>query len=114
MVRKIDRGEIVLGPDPYRDDAGRRPFVIISNEEYPFYPYGYLAIPVTSQDKPNTFQIHEYDIEYVNSELHIDPSYVNPWSPVQMNDAGRTLLKLSEDFCDILAKSVCQAVGIER
>lgn len=113
MTRKIDRGEVVLAPDPYNGKSGRRPFVIISNEEYPFYPHGYLGAPVTSQDKANTFQIHEYDMEYVNEELNITPSYVNPWSPSQVNEPGRTLIKLSEDFCDILSDRVTKAVGGE-
>lgn len=98
-----------MASDPFSD--GRRPMVIISDDEYPFYPHGYLGIPVTSQNKDNTFKIHEYDMEYVNDELHIDPSFVNPWSPHQVNDAGRTLLKLSDDFMNILAERVTNAVG---
>ena len=111
MARKIKRGEVVLAKDPYTGKSGRRPFVIISNEEYPFYPHGYLGVPVTSQDKSNTFEITEYDKDYINEDLHINPSYVNPWSPSQVNDAGRTLLKLSDSFCDILSDRVAKAVG---
>lgn len=111
MSRKIERGEVVLAKDPYNGKSGKRPFVIISDENYPFYPHGYLGIPVTTQDKSNTFQIHEYDKVKVKDDLHVDPSYVNPWSPSQVNDAGRTLLRLSEDFCDILSQRVAAAIG---
>jgi PemK-like protein. len=104
MTRKLQRGTVVLAQDPYSGKTGKRPFVIISDSDYPFYPNGYLGIPVTSQDKSNTFQIHEYDKVAVKEDLHIDPSYVNPWSPSQVNDAGRKLLRLSDDFCDISAR----------
>lgn len=111
-MKELDRGEITLAPDPYSGKDGRRPFVIISTEQYPFYPHGYLGVPVTSQNRPNTYQIHEYDMEYVNEELHIDPSYVNPFSPSQVNQPSRTLLKLSDEFMDILAEEVAKAVGL--
>lgn len=111
MVRQIERGEIVLAPDPFNGKQGRRPFIVISDENYPFYPHGYLGIPVTSQDKSNTFEIHEYDMEYVNESLNIQPSYANPWSPSQVNDPGRTLLKLSDEYLDILADRVMKAIG---
>jgi hypothetical protein len=112
MVRVIDRGEVVLAPDPYSGKSGRRPFVIVSNEEYPFYPSGYLGCPITSKDRPNTYQLHKYDMEYVNEELHIQPSYVNPYSPHQVNDAGRTLVKMSDKFIDLVTETVGKAMGL--
>ncbi len=111
MSEKLERGDVVLAPDPYRDSSNRRPFVIISDSDYPFYPHGYLSLPVTTKDKSNTFQIHEHDIENVTEELHVMPSYVNPWSPVQMNNPDKKLIELSDDFCDILAERVAKAVG---
>ncbi len=111
MTRELPRGSVVLAPDPYNGKSGRRPFVIISGENYPFYPAGYLGVPVTSQDKSNTYQIHEHDMENINEELYINPSYVNPWSPCQVNNAGRKLMELSDDFMDILAGNVAKAIG---
>ena len=111
-MRKLERGEVVLAPDPYSGKTGRRPFIIVSGTNYPFYPHGYLGIPVTSKDRDNTFQIYEYDMEYVNEELNIQPSYANPWSPAQVNKPGRTLLKLSDEFIDILAARSAQAMGL--
>lgn len=114
MVREIERGEIVLAPDPFSGKSRRRPFIIVSDEDYPFHPHGYLGVPVTSNDRPHTLEIHEYDMEYVNDSLNIQPSYANPWSPSQVNDAGRTLLKLSDNFVDILAEQVSHAVGLSE
>lgn len=111
MSETKHRGDLVLAPDPF-NDSGRRPAVIVSNEEYPFHPHGYLGIPVTSKDKQNTYQIHEYDMVEVHEELYIQPSYVNPWSPHQINTTGRTLLTLSESFIDTLVEDVAAAVGV--
>lgn len=112
MTRTKERGEVVLAPDPYSGKTGRRPFLIISDSNYPFYPHGALALPITSKDKSNTFEITEYDKEEINEDLHINPSYVNPYSPVQCNNAGKTLLTLSDDFCDLLAERVSVATGL--
>ena len=112
MTQTATRGNVVLAPDPYSSD-GRLPIVIISNEEYPFYPHGYLGIPVTTHNKPNTVKIHEYDKVTVKSDLHVNPSYINPWSPFQVNEIHRELLTLSDEFCDRLGKKVAQAVGVE-
>lgn len=112
MVRKIERGTVVLARDPY-NDSGRRPFVIISDENYPFYPNGYLGVPLTRKDKHNTVEIHESHKEEVFEEFEKDSNYVNPWSPVQVNDAGRALCRLSEAYMDNLAKLVSHAVGGE-
>ena len=111
MVRKLERGEIVLATDPYSGKSGKRPFAIISDSDYPFYPTGYLGVPVTTQDKQNTFQIHQSDIDWKNEPLKVRPSFVNPWSPAQVNDAGKTVLKLSDEFMDIMAEQVSIAVG---
>lgn len=109
-MRTLDRGEVVLAPDPHKD--GRRPFVIISDSDYPFYPHGYLGLPVTTRDRPNTWQIHERDKVYVNDGLHVNPSYINPWSPSQINEVHKTLLKLDKGFMDMLAADVSRAIGV--
>ena len=112
MKEHIDRGQIVLASDPY-NNGGKRPFVIISDEDYPFYPYGYLGLPVTTQDKHNTYQIYESDKVEITEELHVNPSYVNPWSPAQVNDYEKKIVKLSESFMNMLAEDVSQALGVE-
>jgi dienelactone hydrolase len=106
MARLIDRGSVVLAPDLYTNNGTRRPFIIISNEDYPFYPSGYLGIPITSQNKPNTFEISDYDIAEVQEPLEVTPSYANPFSPSQVNNAGRTLVKLSDGFLDLLTDQI--------
>lgn len=110
MVRKLQRGTVVLASDPY-NDRGRRPFVIISTDDYPFYPNGYLGVPLTRRDKHNTVEIREFDKEEVYEPFEKDSNYVNPWSPVQVNDPGRALCRLTDSFMDSLAEQTAHAVG---
>lgn len=112
MTIELERGEIVLGADKYKNSSNRRPFLIVSNKEYPFYPYGYLGIPVTTNDRENTFQICENDIVEVTEELHVKPSYINPWSPSQVNKIDKRIVKLSDEFVDRLTDRVSIAMGL--
>jgi len=114
MVRKIDRGTVVLAEDPHTRSGGRRPFVIISDENYPFYPNGYLGIPMTRKDKPNTFELTDYDIVEQFEEFEKADNYVNPWSPSQVNDARRALCVIDESFLDILTDRVTKAIGVTQ
>lgn len=114
MVRKIARGTVVLAPDPYTSASGNRPFVIISDESYPFYPNGYLGVPLTRKDKVNTFELTDYDIDEQYEEFEKDSNFINPYSPVQVNEPGRALAVISDDFMDLLADRVMKAIGLKR
>jgi hypothetical protein len=109
-MRELDQGNVVLAPDVYK--SGKRPFAIVSDSDYPFYPHGYLGVPITTQDRPHTVQIHEYDIVEVNESLHVDPSYINPWSPAQVNDIDKELVVLSDNFINTILERVGEAMGI--
>lgn len=111
-MRELERGEVVLAPDPYSGKDGYRPFVIISDENYPFHPFGYLGVPVTTRDKSNTVQIHEHDKQHIKAGLDVDPSFVNPYSPVQVNEAGQTLTILTDEFMDTVSRHIIEAIGV--
>lgn len=108
----LSRGTVVLAPDPYEKYNGRRPFLIISGENYPFYPNGYLGIPLTRENKKNTFEITQSRKERVYEPFEKDDNYVNPWNPKQINDWDRTLCVLSEPFVDKMAVYTGKAVGL--
>lgn len=111
MTEAIDRGTVVLAPEQFSTGNSARPFIIISDDTYPFYPDGYLGIPVTTRDKENTVEIHEYEQVEVWEELHVQPSYANPYSPTQINSIYRKLMKLSDEYTELLAAMICGAVG---
>jgi hypothetical protein len=111
MELNLDRGQVVLAPDPY-NQTGYRPFVIISDETYPFYPDGYLGAPVTTQNKQNTFVIQKSDITSKTEPLDVWPSYVNPYSPAQVNSVVKPILQLSDDYVDMICENVIRAMGM--
>jgi hypothetical protein len=111
MTKSIDRGTVVLAPEQFNTGNSARPYIIISDDTYPFYPDGHLGIPVTSQDKKNTVEIHPYEQVHVWEEFHVQPSYANPYSPAQVNSIHRKLMELSDEYIDLLASMVCDAVG---
>lgn len=111
---KLKRGEVVLATDPYSGYDGRRPFVVVSNDEYPFYPRGYLGVPLTRRDKSNTVELERRHLSEVWEEFEKDDNFINPWSPVQVNDWGRSLCLVSESFMDGLAYQVAEAVGCKK
>ena len=109
MTELLEQGQIILGKDLYSDANNQRPILIISNDEYPFYPHGYLGVPVTTQDKPNTFEISQSDIVQVDEPIKIMPSYVNPYSPSQVNDVTKTLVKVSDEYVDMVLSKLIES-----
>lgn len=102
-----------MSDDPYTRASGNRPFVIISDESYPF-SNGYLGIPMTRQDKHNTFELTDYDIVERHEEFEKDRNFINPYSPVQINNPGRCLCVVSQDLMDLMADRVAKAIGITQ
>jgi len=112
MSKGIPRGTVVLADDPYCSASGRRPFLIVSDESYPFYPSGYLGIPMTRKDKTNTFELTEYDIDAQYEEFEKDSNFVNPYSPQQVNEWGRHICRVRDDFVDMMVDRVSKSLGI--
>lgn len=113
MTGSLQRGEMVVAPDPFPNRSDRRPFVIVSDETYPFFPDGYLGLPVTTQRGSHALEIHESDIVAEEEPIRVMPSYVNPYSPFQVNEWDKRIVRLSDRFMDLAADIVMSAVGIE-
>ena len=46
----FERGDVVYGDDPFKDEEKSRPWVILSNhEEHPFHGEQYIALTLTSK-----------------------------------------------------------------
>jgi hypothetical protein len=111
-MERPNRGEVLLAPDPYPGKSGWRPFAVISDETYPFWPDGCLGVPVTTNDRPNTVEILESEIERELLGLDVKPSFINPYSPTQINETGKTLCILSNKKMDAVAMDVARATGL--
>jgi hypothetical protein len=88
--------------------------LIISDRTYPFHPHGYLGLPVTTNNRANTYEITEGDVTNVTEQLYEWPSYINPWSPSQVNEAYKQLITVSDMFCDTLAMDTKRALGLSE
>jgi hypothetical protein len=104
-----DRGTVVLALEPYSTDNVARPFLIVSTDDYE--PDGYLGVPLTTRDKTNTYELTDYDKEEVFEPFEKDDNFVNPSSPVQVNDPQRPICRVSDDFVYMVAELVAQAIG---
>jgi len=104
-----DRGTVVLAREPYSTDHTARPFLIVSTDDYE--PDGYLGVPLTTRDKPNTYELTDYDKEETFEPFEKDDNFVNPSSPCQVNDPQRPLCRVSDDFVDMVAELVAKAIG---
>jgi len=104
-----DRGTVVLAREPYSTDHTARPFLIVSTDDYE--PSGYLGVPLTTRNKPNTYELTDYDKEEVFEPFEKSDNYVNPCSPCQVNDPERALCRVSDDFTDMIADLIAQAIG---
>lgn len=46
----LERGHVVLAPDPFKSDVGTtRPWVVVNNESHPFDKHQYVAMGLTTQ-----------------------------------------------------------------
>jgi len=106
-----DRGTVVLAREPYSTNHTARPFLIVSTDSYD--PKGYLGVPLTTQDKTNTYELTEYDKEKVFEPFEKDDNYVNPCSPCQVNDPQRPLCQVSSSFVNMIAELTAKSIGIE-
>jgi|APHM01.1.fsa_nt_gi hypothetical protein len=114
MEQAKPRGAVVLADDLYAGHDRRRPFVIISDSNYYFHPNGYLGIPLTQRDGGNTVEILEEHIAAQYEAFEKPRNFVNPWSPAQVNDYGRSLCRLEKPFVDKLAGVVVTALGLTK
>lgn len=44
-----ERGDVVVGTDPFKDDTTGRPFLVINRSETPFHGEQYIALSLTTR-----------------------------------------------------------------
>jgi hypothetical protein len=70
------QGSVVLAPATFK--SGRRPYLVVSNKERPFYGDRYTVAVITSTERDTALKLSEGSL--TESELKTYPSYVSPWS----------------------------------
>lgn len=71
-----EQGSVVLAPATFKD--GIRPYLVVSNENRPFYGDRYTVAVITSTERNPAVPVTRERL--VQGELKTYPSYVSPWS----------------------------------
>mgnify|MGYP005857043023 CR=1 FL=1 len=70
------QGSIVLAPATFKQ--GVRPYLIVSNQNRPFYGDRYTVAVITSTERQQAVELTKTSL--TEGELKTHPSYVSPWS----------------------------------
>ncbi len=70
------QGSVVLAPATFK--SGIRPYLIVSNQNRPFYGDRYTVAVVTSTERELAVKLTAQSL--TEGELKTYPSYVSPWS----------------------------------
>jgi len=70
------QGSIVLAPATFKH--GVRPYLIVSNQNRPFYGDRYTVAVITSTERQRAIELTASSL--TEGELKTYPSYVSPWS----------------------------------
>lgn len=70
------QGSIILAPATFK--SGIRPYLIVSNQNRPFYGDRYTVAVITSTGRESAVELLAESLS--EGELKTYPSYVSPWS----------------------------------
>jgi len=70
------QGSVVIAPATFK--SGRRPYLVVSNANRPFFSDRYTVAVITSTERDDAVAIVEDSL--AEGKLKTYPSYVSPWS----------------------------------
>ncbi len=76
------QGAIVIAEDPFGTNP-KRPYLILSNDQVPFYGQEYIAVVVTTTARPEAVELTASRFETGRLPR---TSYVSPWSVLTLKD----------------------------
>lgn len=87
---ELERGHVVLAPDPFKsDDDLTRPWVVVNNERHPFDDQQYVVMGLTTQtwyDERIPLEANDYCHRKAPKESSIVPHAVASLKPALMTD----------------------------
>lgn len=98
------QGSVVLAPATFK--GGIRPYLIVSNENRPFFGDRYTVAVVTSTERDAAVPITEDRLE--EGELKTYPSYVSPWSlhVFPEEEITKRVAQVSEETMEAVADAI--------
>lgn len=102
------QGSVVLAPATIR--GGRRPYLVVSNGERPFFGDDYTVAVVTTTERDAAIELTPET--FVEGRLDRYPSYVNPWSlhTFQHEDIDRRVGQLTGTTVEAVAEAIHEFV----
>jgi mRNA-degrading endonuclease toxin of MazEF toxin-antitoxin module len=70
------QGSVILAPASFK--SGVRPYLVVSNQNRPFYGDRYTVAVVTSTEREMAVEVAAASL--TEGDLKTSPSYVSPWS----------------------------------
>jgi mRNA-degrading endonuclease toxin of MazEF toxin-antitoxin module len=70
------QGSVILAPASFK--SGVRPYLVVSNQNRPFYGDRYTVAVITSTEREKAVELSSESL--TEGELKTYPSYVSPWS----------------------------------
>jgi len=104
------RGNVVWHPAPFRD--GGRPYVVLSDDDHPFYGEEYVVIGVTTTERKQAVALTPETWAKGGAPK---PSWASPWYVLTVKDATITdrLGRLTSETTDEIATTVARLVGVD-
>lgn len=93
------RCDIVRSASPFSSSASWRPWLIINNDTHPFHGTEYIALLVTTTERPEALPIDDTEIEEGGLPRQ---SYVHPWNPITIKEEAIQTRQatVSQDLAD--------------
>lgn len=72
----LERGEVVWGPDTFKDGFNPRPWLVLNNDTHPFGGEESITVTLTTEERRDSVPIEEEDWVRGGSPRK---SYASPW-----------------------------------
>ena len=105
-----ERGDVVWHPAPFRD--GGRPYVILSDDDHPFYGEEYVAIGVTTTERKRAVALTPETWDEGGSPK---PSWASPWYILTVKHAtiSDRLGFITPETTNEIATKVAKLIGVD-
>lgn len=102
------QGSVVVGPASFK--GGRRPYLVVSNEERPFFGDEYTVAVVTTKERDGAIELTPES--FAAGTLDCTPSFVSPWSlhVFQHEEVDRRVAQVNEPVIDSVAERIYELV----
>lgn len=105
-----ERGDVVWHPTPFRD--GGRPYVVLSDDEHPFYGEEYVVVGVTTTERERAVELGAKRWADGGAPKR---SWASPWFVLTVKHANirERLGRLTTEATDRIANEHARLVGID-